>query len=207
MQNKEISERGLSRLRLSSSGFPLGQRLFRSFQLRTSSRHADPLAAGVEWRPVCAHPPHSTTHTTNDCAGTRSDLEAQMSSGQVHGRRDSGGDWRGEALGSDPVWEPQGGNILWRKNGKHGDGDCGLRPDHLGVDSGGVHFAHGLLEGVLRGRDGHHHSHLLVQPVEDVRDRFHRRVQLQGLPFHAGSGWWVQGGSPSGGRGVEHLVF
>lgn len=48
--------------------------------------------------------------TTNDCAGTHSDLEAQMWSGQVHGRPD----WRKEALGSDPVWEPQAGTIVFK---------------------------------------------------------------------------------------------
>lgn len=42
-----------------TSSFPPGQRLFRSFQLRTSSRHADPLAPGVEWRPECRHAPAS----------------------------------------------------------------------------------------------------------------------------------------------------
>lgn len=206
MQNKEISERGLSHLRLSSSGFPLGQRLFRSFQLRTSSRHADPLAAGVEWRPVCAHPPHSTTHNKWLC---RNALGPRGTDVVWPGTREARLRWRLKGRSSRfwPSLGAAGGKYSWKKHGKHGDGDCGLRPDHLGVDSGGVHSAHGLLEGVLRGRDGHHHSHLLVQPVEDVRDRFHRRVQLQGLPFHAGSGWWVQGGSPSGGRGVENLVF
>ncbi|KAM9766351.1 claudin-10a isoform 2-T2 [Menidia menidia] len=56
------------------------------------------------------------------------------------------------------------------------------------MDPGVIHAANGLLEGVVRGRDGHHHGDLLVQSVENVCDRFHRGVQLQGLPIDAGAG-------------------
>lgn len=77
------------------------------------------------------------------------------------------------------------------KNGQHGNRDCGLSPDCLRMDPGVVHPANRLLEGVLCGWDGHHHSYLLVQPVENMCDWFHWCLQLQGLPFNAGSGWWA----------------
>lgn len=54
-----------------------------------------------------------------------------------------------------------------------------------------VHPADRLLEGVLAGRDGHYHGDLLVQPVEDMRHRFHWGVQLQRLSLHAGVGWFA----------------
>lgn len=57
-----------------------------------------------------------------------------------------------------------------RRNGQHGNRDCCLSPNDLRVDSGVVHPAYRLLEGVLCGRDGHHHGYLLVQPMENMCD-------------------------------------
>lgn len=72
-------------------------------------------------------------------------------------------------------------------DGEHVGGDRRLPADHLRLGAGVVHAAHRLLEGVFHRRHGHHHRHLLGQPLEDLRDRLHRRLQLQGLPVHAGS--------------------
>lgn len=76
-----------------------------------------------------------------------------------------------------------------RRHGKHGLGDHRLHGLHLGLGAGVLHTAHRLLEGVHHRRHGHHHRHLLCQPMEDVRYRLHRCRQLQGLPLHAGAGW------------------
>lgn len=93
------------------------------------------------------------------------------------------------------------------KNGQRGNRDRRLPPDHLRVDPGVIHPAYRLLEGVLCGRDGHHHSDLLVQPVEDMRDRFNWGVQLQGLPFHVGSGWWVRSFRGHRDRNLDFVFF
>lgn len=72
-------------------------------------------------------------------------------------------------------------------DGEHVGGDRRLSAHHLRLGAGVLHAAHRLLEGVFHRRHGHHHRHLLGQPLEDLRDRLHRRFQLQGFPVHAGS--------------------
>lgn len=57
-----------------------------------------------------------------------------------------------------------------RKHGQHGNRDSCLSSHHLRLDPGFVNSAYRLLEGVLRRWDGDHHSHLLVQPVENMCD-------------------------------------
>lgn len=93
--------------------------------------------------------------------------------------------------GKDLQTDPNPGPLRLRKHGQNGNWDCRISPDHLRLDPGFINSAYRLLEGVLCGWDSHHHGDLLVQLVEDVCDRFHRCVQLQGLSFHAGPGWWV----------------
>lgn len=73
------------------------------------------------------------------------------------------------------------------RHGEHGVGDHCFHGFHLRLGAGVLHAAHRLLEGVHHRRHGHHHRHLLGQPLEDVRYRLHGRLQLQGLPLHAGS--------------------
>lgn len=107
--------------------------------------------------------------------------------------RDGGGD-RGRSLeaGCAVVAKPSGSQResgCRRRYGKHGLGDHRLHGLHLGLGTGVLHTAHRLLEGVHHRRHRHHHGHLFCQPMEDVRYRFHRRRQLQGLPLHAGAGW------------------
>lgn len=71
----------------------------------------------------------------------------------------------------------------------HVSGDSGLRFLHLRVGAGVLHPADGLLEGVFPWWHGHHHSYLLVQPVENLRHGLNRSLQLQRLPLDAGAGW------------------
>lgn len=74
------------------------------------------------------------------------------------------------------------------RHGQHGRRDHRFPARDFGLGAGVLHLAHRLLESVLHRRHGHHHGDLLVQPLEDVRDRFHRSLQLQGLSFDAGAG-------------------
>ncbi len=85
----------------------------------------------------------------------------------------------------------QSGPPVHREHGQHGNRDCCLPLDYLWMDPGVVHPAYWLLEGFVCGRDRHHNSYLLVQPMENMCDWFHWCVQLQGLSINAGSGWWV----------------
>lgn len=72
---------------------------------------------------------------------------------------------------------------------RHASGDPGLCFNHIGLGAGVLHPANRLLEGLVPWWNRHHHSYLLVQPVEDLRHRFNRSLQLQRLPLHAGTGW------------------
>ena len=72
---------------------------------------------------------------------------------------------------------------------QHVSGDRCLYFIYLGVGAGVLHLADGLLEGVFPGWNRHHHSYLLVQPVEDLCHRFNWSLQLQRFSLDAGTGW------------------
>lgn len=111
-------------------------------------------------------------------------------------QRDSAG--RGGAAGAEPGFLRSGSSAECERrasergcSGRHGEhrlGDHRVHRVYLGLAAGVFHGAHRLLEGIHQRRHGHHHRHLLGQPVEDMRYGLHRGLQLQGLPLHAGAG-------------------
>lgn len=94
----------------------------------------------------------------------------------------------GRAGGRGAEWERERERCCSGRHGEHSLGDYRLYGLYLGMGAGVLHAAHRLLEGVHHRRHGHHHRHLLGQPVEDVRYRLHGCLQLQGFPLHAGAG-------------------
>lgn len=135
-----------------------------------------------------------TTHNKWPCVPEWYALESSGSQAQMLFW--TGGDWSSHIFRATPkrkiyaliqILDPS--RLI--EHEQNGNRDYCISPDDLRLDPRFLNSAYRLLEGVLCGRDSHHHSNLLVQLVENMCDWFHWCVQLQGLSFNAGFGWWV----------------